>query len=168
MDSTRHSLLGRLMESEQTAWDEVDAIYRPLIRNWLGRYRLQASDVDDLTQEVLAVLVKQIGSFEHNGRVGAFRNWLRTTTVNVARNLLRKRNLPIGGGGSEFQASLAQLEDPESKLSKQFDIGHSRFVIAHLLGRIERDFQDVTLRIFRMHVMEGVSVSETAERLGVS
>ncbi len=185
MDKTRLTLIQRLALAhqdagssgvdaaatsgdQQSAWVEIDAIYRPLIRGWLSRYRLQPSDVEDLSQEVLTVLLRQIGSFEHNGRVGAFRNWLRTTTVNVARNTLRRRNIPVGAGGSEFQASLVQLEDHDSHLSREFDAEHSRYVVAYLLNEVENDFSPSTMQIFRKHVLEGQDIAETAASLDVS
>ena len=39
---------------------------------------IRPSDVDDLVQEVLAVVLRELPQFEHNGRTGAFRRWLRT------------------------------------------------------------------------------------------
>ena len=94
MDRTRLTLIERISGGQEDAWVEVDGIYRPLIHGWLSRYRLQSNDAEDITQEVLSVLVRQIGSFHHNGRTGAFRNWLRSTTVNVARSHLRNITRP--------------------------------------------------------------------------
>lgn len=168
MDKTRLTLIERIANDDPGAWVEVNAIYLPLIRGWLGRYQLQRSDVDDLSQEVLKILVAQIKDFEHNGRTGAFRNWLRTTTVNVARNTLRKRNTPLAGGGTEFQAGMAALEDPHSNLSKEFDEDHDRHVVRYLLTEIEGDFKELTLQVFKMHVVEGATVEETARFHGVS
>lgn len=167
MNETRLTLIQRISNDETGAWTEVDSIYGPLIRGWLGRYHLQPADVDDLTQEVLKVLVAEIGKFDHNGRVGAFRNWLRTTTVNVARNTLRKRGTP-GGGGTGFQVAMAALEDPNSELSREFDDQHNQHVVKFLLKDIESDFKPQTMAIFKMHVVDEISVNETAERFGVS
>src|SRR5262249_22112466 len=85
MENTRTSLLGRACEGEESAWRRVVELYQPLIRGWLLRQQVAAQEVEDLTQDVLAVLVKQLPRFEHAGRPGAFRAWLRTVTVNRAR-----------------------------------------------------------------------------------
>ncbi|MEO1528959.1 MAG: sigma-70 family RNA polymerase sigma factor [Planctomycetota bacterium] len=166
MDKTRLTLIERISGGEEEAWSEVDGIYRPLIRGWLGRFRLQPNDTDDVTQEVLSVLVRQIKNFEHNGRVGAFRNWLRNTTVNVARNQLRKHRGAIGTG--DVQATLGQLEDPSSDASREFDAQHNRHLVAFLLDEIQKEFAETTVEVFRCHVVEGSSVAETAEKYGVS
>ena len=85
-NETRISFIQQLGDGHSDAWSELDATYRPMIVHWLRRFELQASDADDLAQEVMAHVVGRISGFEHNGRVGAFRNWLRATTINVARN----------------------------------------------------------------------------------
>lgn len=166
MDKTRLTLIERISGGEDDAWTEMDGLYRPLIRGWLGRFRLQDNDAEDITQEVLSVLVRQIGNFRHNGRTGAFRNWLRTTTVNVARNQLRKHQAAIGA--NQLQVTLEQLEDPKSDASREFDTQHNRHVVSFLLDEIQKEFAETTLKVFRCHVVEGTSVTETADRLGVS
>ncbi len=55
MAPTPPTLLNRLREAPEDAdaWRRFDAIYRPLLRRWLGRYALQPHDSDDLVQEIL-------------------------------------------------------------------------------------------------------------------
>lgn len=53
------------------------AIYRPFIYGWLRRHSASHQDAEDLTQEVLTILVRELPGFSHSGRVGAFRRWLR-------------------------------------------------------------------------------------------
>src|SRR5262249_61383166 len=99
--------------------------YRPLIFHWLRRYDLQASDAEDIAQEVMSVVVRRVGEFDHNGRVGAFRHWLRTVTVHTARNFLgRHAHRPEATGSSAFLEMLGQLEQPDSDISRPFDRQH--------------------------------------------
>ena len=89
---TSTSLLDRLCDGpDPTGWGELVHLYTPLIRTWLGRHFLQAADADDLTQQVLTVVVSKLPSFRHNGRTGAFRAWLRGITVNTLRSFRRSR-----------------------------------------------------------------------------
>ncbi|MBV8556257.1 MAG: sigma-70 family RNA polymerase sigma factor, partial [Planctomycetaceae bacterium] len=74
MSDTSPSLLERLHDqSDSEAWERMVAIYTPLIRGWLQRYNLSGADADDLTQDVLGVVVRELPSFRHNQRRGAFR-----------------------------------------------------------------------------------------------
>lgn len=164
MHTTRISLIQAVASGEVEAWQEWDDIYRPLIQKWLGGYHLQPSDVADLTQEVMTAFVRKIEDFDHNGRIGALRNWLRTTTVNVARNYLHRQNLPAAGT-SQIREMLLQLEDPHSSISGEFNLEHDRNLIRKLLERISKQFEPITLDIFQTHVVVGLGAVETAEKL---
>lgn len=112
MSETSASLLERLSDrSDSDAWNKLVELYTPLIQRWLGRYDLAESDVDDLSQTVLAAVVANLPKFRHNGRVGAFRTWLRTITVNGARQKFRMdRNKAGSPGGSAFLAAYKRLK----------------------------------------------------------
>ena len=167
MHTTRLSLLQQISAGDDDGWAEADRLYGTMIRRWLRDFSLSHDDADDICQEVMARLVKEISEFQHNGRVGAFRNWLRTTTVNLARNHLRKKNVSRGTGSSDVQQMLGQLQDPSSKLSKQFNLEHDRSVMRALLSKVRQQFEPVTVNMFQVHVVQGLSARETAERLEV-
>ncbi|MFT7641912.1 MAG: RNA polymerase sigma factor (sigma-70 family) [Pirellulaceae bacterium] len=103
-----------------------------------------------------------------NGRVGAFRNWLRTTTINLARNFLRRRNIAAGTGSSGIHEMLGQLEDPQSAISREFNVAHDHNVVRHLMELISNQFEPVTLEIFQKYVVQGQSARETAAEMQVS
>src|SRR5262249_31723079 len=72
MHTTPVSVRARLRhQPDAQSWQQFVAIYHPWLRDWLGAHSLQTADVEDVVQEVLAVLVKEIDHFEHNGRRGA-------------------------------------------------------------------------------------------------
>lgn len=167
MHTTRLSLIDQLGGGDPSAWMELDRLYRPLIHNWLRRFPLQSCDVDDITQDVMTVVIRDISNFEHSGRIGAFRNWLRTTTVNLARNHIRRQNA-MSAGSDAIQSMLAELEDPGSPLSKQFDQEHDRAVVGKLLDQLARQFEPITVEIFQLHVVQAVGAQETAAKLNVS
>lgn len=78
---TSASLLERLRTApDEAAWERLDAIYRPLIRRWRLRDPRLGEEADDLVQDVMHVLVRELPGF-HRQRNGSFRRWLRTITV---------------------------------------------------------------------------------------
>ena len=170
MSDTSASLLQRLREQPQgEAWQRLVGIYTPLLKQWLGRYGLQASDVDDLVQDVLAVVVREMPRFEHNQRAGAFRRWLRTILVNRLRGFWRAReNRPQAGGDSDLGQMLDQLEDPQSGLSQLWDKEHDRHVMARLLEQIEAEVRPPTWQAFRRVVLDGKDEETVATELGIS
>src|SRR5437868_1534337 len=140
MADTSASLLQRLRaEPDDDDWRRLVDLYTPLLQQWLRGYGLQASDVDDLTQEVLAVVVRELPKFQHNQRPGAFRRWLRTILVNRLRGFWRARqSRPLPGNQGDLGKLLEELEDPQSGLSQLWDQQHDRHVMARLLEQIER------------------------------
>ncbi len=89
---TSLTLLGRLQQGhDEEAWELFVAIYQPLIGKYLMSLRLPAFDVEDLVHECFAELVTDLGNFQHNGRTGAFRRWLRTIVLGRARRALSNR-----------------------------------------------------------------------------
>ena len=168
MDTTRISLLNLLSQRDENAWRELDKLYRPLIFNWLRRYQLATSDAEDIAQEVMTVVSKKIAQFEHNGRKGAFRLWLKTITIHSTQNYLDKHQRQPQTGSVLLQGMIAELQDPNSELSAQFDREHDQHVLRMLLDRLSSQFQGSTLEAFRLHVLQGLSVQETAAQLGLA
>src|SRR5580693_3710141 len=92
---TSLSLLEQLREPENTeAWARVVTVYTSLLGAWFHAAGLQSADRDDLTQRALEVLFRQMPEFEHSGRPGAFRAWLRSVAVNLLREFWRRRPMP--------------------------------------------------------------------------
>lgn len=168
MPDTSASLLDRLRRGpDPDGWERLVRLYEPFVRRWLADPAL-ASDADDLTQDVLAVLVRQLPTFERR-RAGSFRAWLRTITVNRVREHWRKagvRERPEGGTAAGDR--LAQLADPASRLSRQWDADHDRHVARRLLDLLEPEFSPATWAAFRRQVVDGVTASSVATELNTT
>src|SRR5262249_54879683 len=127
------------------------------------------SDADDLVQDVLGVVVRELGDFQHNQRPGAFRAWLRTITVNRLRGYWRGRRRPgQPAGGSDALRQLEQLEDPNSGLSQLWDQEHDRHVLGRLLEMIEPEFPATSWNAFRRHVLDNVPATGVAQELNMT
>jgi RNA polymerase sigma factor (sigma-70 family) len=170
MPETPISLLERLrLRPDATSWQRLVDLYTPLIRAWIGRNTVQSSDADDVVQEVMGILVRELPQFLHDLRPGAFRRWLRFVTVNRLRTFWRTRKaVPVASGGSDFNHILDQLEDSESDLSRLWDEEHDRHVARRLIELIEPDFEATTWRAFRSLVLEGKPTAEVAADLGIT
>jgi RNA polymerase sigma-70 factor (ECF subfamily) len=170
MSETSLSLLERLRsQPDDGAWRRLVDLYTPLIHGWLRRHSVPPQDADDLAQDVLAVLIRELPRFEHDGRPGAFRCWLRTVTVHRVRDFWRRGQArPVATGASDFLKVLDQLEDANSPLSRQWDLEHDRVVARRLLDLLEPHFEPNTWRAFHRVVLDGVKASVAAAELGLS
>src|SRR5262245_9496651 len=170
MPDTSLSLLEQLRTApNDAAWRRLVGLYTPLIHGWLRRHGVAVADADDLTQDVMAVLVRELPQSRHAGRRGAFRSWLRTVTVHRARDFWRRRQArPAATGASDFLKVLDQLADPESALSRVWDQEHDRHIARRLLELLEPEFEPNTWRAFRRVVLDGVKAADAAAELGGS
>src|SRR5262249_26379023 len=166
MPDTPVSLLERLrLQPDAASWQRLVDLYTPLIRSWLRRHALQPPDADDLVQEVLGVLVRELPEFRRDLRRGAFRRWLRGITVTRLRAFWRPRSArPFG---ADAQKVLEQLADPDSALSRLWDEEHDRHVVARLLELLEPEFEPVTWRAFRRLVLEEEPAATVAAQPGI-
>ena len=169
MNETRQSLLLRAQTGEENAWKDLTDLYRPLIIGWLNRQGVPARDLEDLSQDILLTVVKHLPTFQHSGRRGAFRSWLRTIVCSRTTDYWRAIDASTqASGGSGATAALQQLADPDSSLNRQWDEEHDRYVLDCLLDLVEEEFEPATLQAFRRLALDGVSGAEAAQELGLS
>jgi RNA polymerase sigma factor (sigma-70 family) len=166
---TSASLLERLRTSpDEAAWRRLDDLYRPLIRRWLLRDPSLGAEAEDVVQEVMGVLVRELSVFQRQ-RNGSFRRWLRTITAHRLGALYRARkNRPLALGTPLEDSPLMQLADPTSELASQWDREHDRFVLKRLMELIAPQFEPTTLAAFRRVALEGIAPAQAADELGVS
>jgi RNA polymerase sigma-70 factor (ECF subfamily) len=164
---TSASLLDSLRDaSDEGAWSRLVDLYSPLIRGWLTRRGAAVDDVEDVAQEVLAVVVRRFPEFRRQPQIGAFRAWLRAITVNCLRDHWRRNNKqPTAVGGTDFGVMVQQLEDPHSVLSKLWDREHDEHVTQYLLKQIRPDFAEKTWKAFQRFALDGLSADEVGKEL---
>ena len=166
---TSASLLERLRTApDEAAWRRLDDLYRPLIRRWVLRDPTLGQEAEDVVQEVMGVLVRELPDFQRQ-RTGSFRRWLRTVTAHRLAAYYRSRqHRPVGLGSPPGEGPLGQLADPASELSRLWDEEHDRHVLRRLMETIEPLFEATTLAAFRRVAFDGVAPAQAAEELGLS
>ena len=65
MSETSLSLLERVQgDVADEAWQKITEVYSTLLRSWLTRFDVASTDADDLVQEVLLTLSRELRNFE--------------------------------------------------------------------------------------------------------
>jgi RNA polymerase sigma factor (sigma-70 family) len=89
--TTSPLLLERLGDwSDDAAWNEFVARYRPLIELWCRRMRLDADTTEELCQRIWIALAHRMSSFEYDPS-RKFRGWLKRLCHSRAIDLIRER-----------------------------------------------------------------------------
>ena len=91
-ERTRYSLLSRLKNWEdQRSWQEFFDQYRRLIFGVALRAGLSEEEAQEVLQETVITVAKNIGTFHKDPARGTFKSWLMHTTRWRIQDQLRKR-----------------------------------------------------------------------------
>lgn len=169
MSPTSVSLLDRLKTArpEASDWDRLQDLYGPLILGWLGRVPGLGVEAEDLAQDVLVVLVREIPRFDRR-REGSFRAWLRQVTLNQLRAWRKKRQRRPTVGLDPADGFLDRLADPAGDLAREWDQEHDRHVTQKLLAAVRPDFTPTTWEAFQKFALDGLPAAVVAGDLGIS
>ncbi|MCD0457863.1 RNA polymerase sigma factor [Roseiconus lacunae] len=166
---TDQPLLKRIASGETPEqWSCVIEVYGPMIKRWLVSGGVAATDVDDISQEVLCTLIEELPRFEHNGRTGAFRNWLRSITVNRTMRHWGRLNQIRNRQTNLSESALYQLSDPSSEMSKKWDDNFDRELLDELLRCLSVEFDERTFTVFRRTAVAGEPVKSIASEYGIT
>ena len=144
-------------------------LYAPLINSWLRKYQVQENDAEDLLQEVLLTVSKELATFDHQGQPGAFRAWLKAILLNRLRNFWRSRDRRRElQGDSRLDEQLTDLENPAGELSQLWNEEHDRYVLHQLLRLVQPHFAANTWTAFNRVALLGDNPREVARDLGIS
>ena len=168
IQSTRKTLLLRASAGVEEAWRELDGLYRPFVHDWFLRQHVTTADAEDLSQDVLKTLYQELPQFNHPGKQGVFRCWLRTVCLNRLldyRRRQRKSGLPVGG--SQFLAILDELPD-QQHVATIWDHEHHQALLRFLFKRVEHHFEEMTLAIFRRLTLDERTVQEVATEFSIA
>jgi RNA polymerase sigma-70 factor (ECF subfamily) len=167
MQTTPRTLLQRLRtDPDEDSWRRLVDLYKPFLQNWCRQQSLQAAEIDDVVQDVLAVLVQELKGFEHNNRQGAFRLWLRSIALNRLRAHLRRRRSLNGVAGNGD--AIDELADSRLDLEVQWEREHDQFIVRRAMELLEMDFTPMTWSAFRRQVVDCVKPEAVADELGMS
>jgi RNA polymerase sigma-70 factor, ECF subfamily len=170
MVTTSVSLLERLAASgDDEDWRKLLQIYRPFIEKVVQSYPLLASQSDDITQEVVLVLMRELPVFRRE-RVGSFRTWLRNITVNQLRTALRKlkRQSLAATDWTSIKDQVEALADPLSLASQRWDEEHDCAVMQRVIDIVRPSVQPQTWAAFERYAIQDQDPSQVAKELGLS
>jgi RNA polymerase sigma-70 factor, ECF subfamily len=161
------SLLARLRSgSDGTDWKNFVDLYSDLIRRWLARAGVPAGEVDDLLQDSLVDLVNGISQFDHNGRAGAFRNWLKTVVVHRAASWFRRSHRRRELASETLLPWTTAIEDRMQASGWQQE--HDEYVLRNLMQRVRCDVSETTWTAFYRQAVKNAMPADVALELGIS
>jgi RNA polymerase sigma-70 factor (ECF subfamily) len=164
---TSVTLLRRLRKdpADQAAWAEFVDRYGRMIYRWCRQWGLQEADAEDVTQNVLVELARQMRTFVYDPQ-GRFRGWLKTIAYRSWCHFTDGRSRPGAAGDDALLRLLrspSSCEDFLQHLERESDWELLEKATALVRLRV----QPHTFEAFRLMALEGLSGAEVAGRLGM-
>lgn len=166
---TSESLLIRVRDpQDRSAWDQFDAVYRPVVYRVARRAGWQHSDAEDLTQRVMVSVAKAIPDWQKDDNRGGFRSWLCQIARNALISTLRTSRRDIAIGGSDFLERSQAIESPAGDIERLIDEEHHRSLLRTAADLVRDEFHASSWQAFWLTTLGELSVPEAAEKLQLS
>lgn len=166
--NTDHNLIRRATNPrDETAWRELEAIYRPVILKMARRAGLSPESSEDLAQQVFLKVFNAIHRWQPQPGGPGFRNWLGRVARNAILNACSRRPRDPGIGGSSILEHLQQLpadESPNQTLARELRWAGIRSAAA----AIQPEFSTQTWDLFWQTTIEGLPIQQVANAANCS
>lgn len=164
MQNTPISLLERLQRpNEHAAWERFVALYTPLLYHWARRLAVQESDAADLVQDVFAILVRQLPTFQQlPGK--RFRGWLWTVLHNRWCEVRRRKQLVAAAADT---AQLNGLASPDETTAVD-EAEYRSHIVRQALQLMRAEFPSATWNACWEYAVVGRPAAEVAQELGIT
>jgi RNA polymerase sigma factor (sigma-70 family) len=166
--ATHASLLRRLAfnPADPAAWEEFVQRYGRRIYLWCRFWNLQDADAEDVTQNVLVEIARQMGKFQYDP-ARSFRAWLKTITHGAWCDFLSRHPERHRGSGDSQVFLLLQSVEARDDLARSLEEEHDRNLLEQASALVRLRVDGRTWEAFQLLALEGLSGKEVAQRLGI-
>jgi RNA polymerase sigma-70 factor (ECF subfamily) len=159
---TRESLLSRIRDWKNDSWQEFFEIYWKLIYNTARRYGLNDAEAQEVVQETMIGVSRNIPSFRYDPERCSFKGWLMNLIRWRITDQIRRRS-------AHLEMNEAALNVPEEcEFNRHWEQDWERNLASAAIERVKADTSPQAFQIFAFCVLQKKGIDETARVLGVS
>jgi len=167
---TRQSLLSRLKDwNDQESWKVFFDTYWRLIYSAAVKAGLTDAEAQDVVQETVIGVLKNLPDFEYDARKGSFKNWLLKLTSWRIGDQMRRRQQgarerpepkPREPRTSTRTETIARVPDPAGeKWMASWNEEWERNIIDAAIDRVKKKVDPKQYQIFDLYVFKNWSVT---------
>jgi RNA polymerase sigma factor (sigma-70 family) len=172
---TRASLLERLKDlGDQDSWQEFYDTYHMLILSFALRHGLTAAEAEEVVQETVISVARNIPQFRYDPARCAFKTWLLRLTLWRITDQLRKRRPQLQAlrredGSTDRTATIERIPVPEEEdATAAWDAEWEKHLFDRALRSVRDRIEERQFQIFDLYVLQDWPAGEVARSLGVS
>jgi RNA polymerase sigma factor (sigma-70 family) len=172
---TRATLIHRLKDwQDQASWQDFFDIYWKLIYQICIKGGLRRTEAEDVVQQTMVSVAKQMPNFKYDPAVGSFKGWMLNMTRWRIADQIRKRSLAVLEPGSRVESGgdLPQVRnaddyaDPE--LEKLWDEEWERNLLEAAITKARRRIDPRQYQIFDFYVNKEWPPERVAKAFSIS
>ena len=170
---TRYSLLSRLQNwDDHDSWKDFFDTYWRLIYAVALKSGLTEAEAQDVVQETIIAVAKNIQKFKRDRQLGSFKGWLRNLTRWRIADQLRKRTRvapeemeAAGDDSADWDtARSSDSAEAESVWENEWRVNLMKVALENVRGRVKEEHY----QMFDFYMVKQWPVAKVARTLGVS
>ena len=172
---TRTTLIQRLKNWEdQSSWQDFFDTYWKLIYGVARKGGLTATEAQDVVQETMISVARQMPTFKYDRAIGSFKAWLLNTTRWRIVDQLRKRGPAAARHLAEDEVTHStptteELVDPTSrKLDDLWNAEWEKNLLDAAIAKVKRRLDPQRYQIFDFYVNKEWPPEKVAKAFGIS
>jgi RNA polymerase sigma factor (sigma-70 family) len=172
---TRASLIARLKNwQDQASWQDFFDSYWKLIYGVARKTGISDAEAQDVVQETMASVAKQMPTFQYDPAIGSFKAWLLKLTRwrivdQIRKRLPRASHGPSPDGSATDTGTFDQVIDPESvALDDLWNAEWETNLLEAAKANVKRKIDPAKYQVFDFYVNKGWQAEKVAERFGLS
>ncbi|MGJ8673455.1 RNA polymerase sigma factor [Rubritalea sp.] len=164
--NTRHSLLRRAIDlNDEDAWNELSKHYERFIYYVLHQLNVNPSDIDDVAQQTLIVLMRDLPKYERER--ARFRTWLKQVIRSTALMHFRQRDNQQLKVEKFAQNMITSDSEQAPDLDQFIEDEWETYVTNVAMNRVKKGYRGQAIEVFELG-LQGLSAEEVAKRTGLT
>jgi RNA polymerase sigma-70 factor (ECF subfamily) len=171
---TRATLIQRLKcWQDQTSWQDFFDTYWRLIFNVARKSGLTEPEAQDVVQEAMLSVAKQMPTFKYDPRIGSFKAWLLNLTRWRITDQIRKRKSqaghlsPSGYCATGSQRPLEVADPASTDMDTDWSAAWENNLLEAAVARVKRQLDPQRYQIFDLCVNKGWKPAKVAAAYGM-
>jgi RNA polymerase sigma factor (sigma-70 family) len=171
---TRRSLLSRLRNcDDQESWKHFFDTYWKLIYGVARKAGLGDAEAQDVVQETIIAVARNLPDFRYDPAAGSFKRWLLQMTRWRIIDQIRKKHYESGGKRIPREQSMSttlletQPDLAAFKLDELWEQEWKKNLMDAALDKVKQQVSPSQYQLFYLHVIKKLPAKKVAERVGV-
>jgi RNA polymerase sigma factor (sigma-70 family) len=168
--NTRYTLLQKLQSSNnEKNWEEFVEYYSPYIFVIIRRFNVGSQDSEELMQDVLVKIWKNISKFDREKYQCRFRTWLGVMIRNTVFNFFKSKTTKNAKSNINYDDIIGKIElMTEAEVNIISEREWKNHIAKLAWEKLKLSFSEQTQKVFEASIKSDVSNAELAKEYEIS